>query len=433
MEAAGLWQLILFFICLILSAFFSSSETAFVAVPRARLMQLVNNGHARASLVFRMLEHPERLLATVLLSNNLVNTAAAALGTAIALSLIENDTLAVLASTLVVTTLLLIFSETLPKTVAWKRSEQVAFAFSRPLVLVQRILFPGILVLQCITTLFTRALGLGDPVTRNSEEEIRALIMAGAQSGDMELTEAALLQKVFSFGDKQMREIMTPRPEIIWIEHGTTLEKFLSLYSEHSHTRFPVFEGSMENILGVLSNKDVIVAMGKGQVTQGDSVTTLLRPAFFVPETTTISGTFAEMQQNGYGLVLTVNEYGGIAGLATLNQLLEVIVGAIGDESDGPDESYTTVDENTYYLDAGIGIAEVNEKLNLGLPLGDYQTVTGFILAQLGYVPVAGELLLYGDLKLIVKASNEVRIEQVEVQRLSGRDGQPESNFSGGD
>jgi len=412
-------MLALFVVCLVMSAFFSSSETAFIALPRARLLHLVDIGHSRAELVSRLLRQPERLLATVLLSNNLVNTAAAALGTAIAIDLINDPTIALLVSTLGVTALLLVFSETLPKTVAWKRPELVAFAFSRPLAWVQWILFPAIQVLHLMTALFAKMVGISSPISRNQEEEIRTMIRAGVQTGEVEASEAALLEKVFRFGDRQVREIMTPRPEIVWIEKGTSLKGFLNLYSEHSHTRFPVYEGTMENVIGVLSNKDVIVAMAKGHVALEDSVTDLLRPAYFVPETKPVNSTFSELQQEGHGLVLTVNEFGGIAGLASLKQLLEVIVGTVHDEDSDVDEGYTSVDEDTYQVDASNGVAEINEKLNLDIPEGDYQTLAGFVLDRLGYIPEKGEILEHGGLKLTVQQMDGVRIDQVEIERVA--------------
>lgn len=419
MVPADLWMLALFVVCLVMSAFFSSSETAFIALPRARLLHLVHIGHSRADLVSRLLRQPERLLATVLLSNNLVNTAAAALGTAIAIDLINDPTIALLVSTLGVTALLLVFSETLPKTVAWKRPELVAFAFSRPLAWVQWILFPAIQVLHLMTVLFAKMVGISSPISRNQEEEIRTMIRAGVQTGEVEASEAALLEKVFRFGDRQVREIMTPRPEIVWIEKGTSLKGFLNLYSEHSHTRFPVYEGTMENVIGVLSNKDVIVAMAKGHVALEDSVTDLLRPAYFVPETKPVSSTFSELQQEGHGLVLTVNEFGGIAGLASLKQLLEVIVGTVHDEDSDVDEGYTSVGEDTYQVDASNGVADINEKLGLDIPEGDYQTLAGFVLDRLGYIPEKGEILEHGGLKLTVQQMDGVRIDQVEIKRVA--------------
>jgi putative hemolysin len=192
----------------------------------------------------------------------------------------------------------------------------------------------------------------------------------------------------------------------------------LKVYADHSHTRFPVYEGTMENVVGVLSNKDVIVAMARGQLQPEDSVTGLLRPAYFVPETKTASSTFAELQQAGHGLVLTVNEFGGIAGLASLKQLLEVIVGSVRDEDGDLDEGYTPLDEDTYQVDASNGVAEINEKLNLDIPEGDYQTLAGFLLDRLGYIPENGEVLEYGGLKLTVQQMDGVRIDQVAIQRV---------------
>ena len=419
MESSDLWQLVLFVVFLILSAFFSSSETAFIALPRAHLMHLANSGNSRARLASRLVQRPERLLATVLLSNNLVNTAAAALGTAIAISLIQNSNIAVLVSTVGVTFLLLVFSETLPKTVAWKRSEQVALTFARPLTLVGWLLYPAIQILQGIMMLFTKLTGIDSAVDRSSEQEIRTLIMVGAQTGEVEVSEAALLEKVFRFGDQQVMDIMTPRPDIVWVQQGTTLSQFLDTYCEYRHTRFPVYEDTVENVTGVLSVKDVLFAIGKGQLGPEDKVTDFQRPAPFVPETKPVRDTFAEMQNGGHGIVLAINEFGGIAGLATLEQLLEIIVGDVGEEGSPLEEVYTEVDENTYKLDARAGIVEINDELSLHLPEGSYQTVAGFMLEQLGYIPSEGDSVEYQNLRLTVTAMDGVRIEQVEVVKTA--------------
>ena len=417
MDIVDLWAPGLFVVCLILSAFFSSSETAFIALNRPRLLHLVSIGHPRAQLVSNLVQQPERLLSTVLLGNNLVNTAAAALGTALAIKFIANESLAVVASTLGVTGLILVFSETLPKTVAWNRSERLAFTAAKPLKMVEWLLSPAVRLLQGITVAFTRLVGITSEGSYVSEEEIRTMIAVGAQSGEVEASEAALLEKVFRFGDQQIREIMTPRTEIVWVEMGTTLQEFLQLYAEHSHTRFPVFEGSMENVVGVLSNKDVVVAMGRGEISGGDSVTNMLRPTYFVPETKTISSTFTDMQQGSFGLVLTVDEFGGIAGLATPKQLLEVLVGEVREEDSASGDAYKEVAKNTFHLDAGAAISEVNERLGLNIPEGDYQTVAGFILERLGRIPAEGDGVEYRDLVLTVKVMQGVKIEEVELRR----------------
>jgi putative hemolysin len=420
MDTADLWRLGLLGLFLVLSAFFSGSETALVALSRARLTHLVNIRQPGANRVAQLVHRPEKFLAMVLLSNNLVNTAVAVIGTSLVVNMMGNNSTAVVVSTLGVTLVLLIFGETLPKTIAWRQPEKVAFAVSRPLSFVGLLLSPCVRLLQGVSWLVNRLLGISGPAPEIGEQEIRSLIAVGAQAGVVEENEAALLEKVFRFGDRQMREIMTPRPEFVMIDKDMRLDEFLPLYTEHSHTRFPVYEGSMENVVGVLSSKDLLLAMGQGRLLPDYSVTGLLRPAFFVPETKTVSSTFDEMQRGGYGLVLMVDEFGGIAGLATLKQLLEVIVGQVGEEGDTPDQPYTPVDKDTYRLDAGIAVSEINEDLNIGLPEGDYQTVAGFILDHLGRIPEEGEKFEFKDLSLTVKAMSGVRIDTVELRRERG-------------
>ena len=200
---------------------------------------------------------------------------------------------------------------------------------------------------------------------------------------------------------------------------GTTFEQFLTLYKEHSHTRFPVFGENIEDVQGALSNKDVLTALGQPGIRLGDIVTDLeLRAAHFVPETKSVAETFAEMQQGGYGLTLAVDEFGGIAGLVTMKQMLEVIVGQV-EEGVAPQQEYTAVDDNTFQVNAGMSILQANESLNLSLPEGEYQTVAGFILDRLGYIPEIGEIVEYENLKMTVRAMNGVRIEMVEVQRAA--------------
>ena len=417
MDTGDLSKLALLIVCLTLSGFFSASETAFIALPRARLMHLLTTRRPGASRVEQLLQRPEKFLATVLLGNNLVNTAAAALATALAIKFIDDGNVAVAVATFGVTLIILLFGETLPKNVAWNRSESVAFAVSRPLTMVGLALSPAIWALQGVSTLGNKLMGISSVPQQIGEQEIRNLIAVGAQSGTMEAEEAALLEKVFRFGDRQVREIMTPRPEIVWIERGTTLEQFLPSYSEHSHTRFPVYDGTIENVAGMLSIKDVLLAAGKGELGMKDGVTDFLRPAHFVPETKTVSSTFNEMREGGQGMVLTVDEFGGIAGLATMKQLLEVIVGQVREEGFDYEDQVTPVDEHTFKVDAGAGIDEINDELGLEIPEGDYQTLAGFMLDRLGRIPEEGDAVAFQDLHLTVKVMNGVKIEEVELRR----------------
>ena len=414
---------VLIAIFILFSGFFSSSEAAFLSLQRTRLTYQVNNNVPGAKRVQDMINNTDRLLSTILLGNNLVNVAFTALVTALAVSWLGEGPLALTVATVIGTTVLLILGEIIPKSIAVKKSEKMTFLYARPLKMVELSLYPIILFLQWLTRATQTIFGqeANDEDRAVTEGELRMLINIGQSEGSVDSTEATRLQRVFSFGDRQIQEIVTPRPEIMWIEKGCTLNEFLVLHSEYSHTRFPVYEGSTENIIGVISNKDVMVGMAKDGLQQIDDVTQYIRPAFFVPETNRISSIFDEMQKAGHNLVLTVDEFGGIGGLATLKQLLGVIVGDIGDEGSAPEEELTEIDDHTYDVNAGMAIAEINEELEIELPEGDYQTVAGFILSELGYIPQVGEILDRGRLRFVIHKMNGVKIETVQlITRNSG-------------
>src|SRR5918992_1187812 len=413
-------QILILLVSVAMVAFFSSAEASLISVNKFRIRYLTEQGNRSAQAVSQVLVRPEKFFSTILLTENAFIIFASSFGTAMAINLLGGGEASILIATSVMTVLIVAFGEITPKTLAATASDRWSLVIARPIAAVMFLETFIIYLFTLLPRLILRTMGgryhtWGPSVT---EGELRMLINIGQVEGAVEASEAALLQKVFRFGDQQVREIMTPRTEIVWIEQNTTLQQFLRLYAEHSHTRFPVYEDTIENVIGVLSNKDVMVAMGKGQLKPEDSVTDLLRPAYFVPETKTVSSTFNEMQLNGHGLVLTVDEFGGIAGLATLKQLLEVIVGEVGEEGNTPEVGYTIVDEDTFQVDAALSISEINEKLNLALPEGDYQTVAGFILAQLGYIPEKGETLEHKGLRLTVKSMDGVRIEEVELQKV---------------
>ena len=414
MSADIIISLALIAIFILFSAFFSSSEAAFLSLQKTRLSYLVSNNVPGAKRVPDMVSSPERLLSTILLGNNLVNVAFTALITALAVQWLDEGPLALTAATVIGTSVLLIFGEIIPKSIAVKKSEKVSFLYARPLKMVEYSLFPVILFLQWLSRVTQSIFGQdNNDEERVTEGELRMLIDMSRQGGAVEESEAKLLEQVFSFGDKQIREVMTPRPQIRAIQSGTTLQEFLTLFATDSHTRFPICQDNPENIIGTLTTKDVLMSFGRQEITETSDVTT---PPFFVPETKTISTTFREMQQSRHGLVYAINEFGGLAGLATAKQLLEVLV---GDMPDTAEESLPQSDSETYELVGQTLISEMQSELNLSLPEGDYQTLAGFILATLGHVPESGTTLIQADIKLVVLQSSETRIELVQVERLS--------------
>ena len=410
------WLFLLVF-ALLASAFFSGTEAAFLSVQRGRLAHLVQSGVKGAERASQLAGHPEKLLPTVLTGNNLVNTAAATLGTALAATYMSPG-IAVIVSTAGVTVLLLVFSETIPKTVAAKNAERFAIAAVRPLQLMESLLFPVVWVLERLARTVGRLFGVSG-LAMVAGEEIRALISASSETGEVEPEEALMLEKVFRFGDRQLREVMTPRTEIIALEKGATLQDFMSVYGQYSHTRFPIYEGNMDNILGTLSVKDVFQALVKGEMNTDDDVTHLLRDAYFVPETKIAAGLFQELRQSGYQMVVVADEFGGVAGLVTLKQLVEEVVGRVGEEGIFEDEEFQAIDANTYHVDGGMRVDEANERMSVGIPDGDYETVAGFMLSRFGHIPNQSEKVHYNGFLLEVIEMQGVKIEQVKVTRVA--------------
>ncbi|MFQ6029415.1 MAG: hemolysin family protein [Dehalococcoidia bacterium] len=299
-------------------AFFSSAEASLISVNKFRIRYLAENGNRAAQSVNRVLSRHEKFSATILLTENAFIIFASSVGAAMAINLVGGSEAAILMSTLVMIVFIVIFGEITPKALAAGASERWSLIIARPIELVMLaetfIIYLFTLVPRGITRLMRYQGHVWGPSV--TEGELRMLIDISRAEGSVAPREASLLEKVFRFGDQQVREAMTPRTEIIWIAKDTSLNSFLELYADNSHTRFPVYDGTYENVIGILSNKDVLLAMGKGQLKPEDSVTGLLRTAYFVPETKLIADTFAEMQQYRHSLLLAVDEFGSIAGLA---------------------------------------------------------------------------------------------------------------------
>ena len=405
--------LVLFVVCLLLSAFFSGSETAFISLQRIRMEHLVENNVKGARRVVRMIARPEKLLSTILLGNNFVNVAAAALGTVIAVELWGQQQ-GVLIATVVVTILVLIFAETTPKTIATAHAERLSLLFARPIELISWLFTPFVIALSWIASGFTKMIG-GKPVLRSlaSEEEIRTMISVGHKEGTVEESEAEMLHNVFEFGDRPVREVMVPRPEVVSIEQGSKTVDFLTLYSESPLSRFPVFQENMDNVVGILSVKDVLMALAKGTTSDESTIDDLVRPAYFAPETKRINELFAEMRDKNYRMCVVVDEFGGTAGIVSLTRLVEEIVGPVGDELAAVEKEYEVINEYTFQVDGSMRIEEANEELELELPEGDYETVAGFVLHLLGHIPRPNEQLGYKGLKLVITEMRGLKIEKI--------------------
>ena len=401
-----------------MSAFFSSSEAAFLSVQRTRIAQLISEGVPGAQTVAGMIANPERLLSTILLGNNLVNVAFTSVVTAAMIAIVgtERQGLGVLLATVVGTAALLIAGEIIPKSIAVRKSERVALLYRYPLLAVERALWPFVMILQWITRGVNALVAAPeDDQSSITENEFRALIDIGEAEGEFEPAEAEMLEKVFQFGDSQVVEVMTPRTEIISMRRGASLRDFLEIYSNHAHTRFPVYRDSTDDIVGILSCKDVLRHIEKLGLKYDDSITEVIRDAYFVPETKRVPDLFGEMRAVGSQMALVIDEFGGVSGLVTLKSLLEVLVGPFGEEGESPEDEYRAIDENTFIVEGGMSILEVNQQTILELPDGDYETIAGFALYVLGNIPSQGERFEYGSMTMEITRMAGLKIEEIRV------------------
>ena len=410
---------------LVLSAFFSSSEAAFLSLQKATVAHLVNTGVPGARRVARMIADPERLLSTILLGNNLVNVAFTASVTLLFVWALGEgrESQAALLTTVAGTAALLLIGEIIPKTIAVHYSQRTAFAYARPLKWIEAALWPVVVVLQWITRRVRHSFG-GDAVAvRGSitEGELRTLIDLGEAEGTFDPAEAEMLENVFRFGDRQVREVMTPRTEIVSIERGASLQAFLDIYSEHAHTRFPVYKGVSDNVVGILSAKDIMRTMASKGIALDEPVTDVIRDCYFVPETKRVAELFDELRQSGNQVAIAVDEFGSLAGLVSLKQLTEEVVGPVGEEGFGPEEEYEAIDRDTFQVDGGMSIEEANEELGLDIPEGESETIAGFVLETLGQIPVEGQQFDYRDLKVEVTRMKHLKIETIKVTKVRGQ------------
>jgi len=409
--------IVLLVVCLVFSAFFSGSETAFISLQRFRLEYLVTTKVKGAGRVAKMIDRPERFLSIVLFGNTLVNAAAAALATALAVHWWGDR--GIIFATIALTVILLIFCEVTPKTVAARHAERLSLFLYRPLQVISWIFTPFVFALSWIGSGFTRIVG-GTPVPRSiiSDEEIRTMISVGREEGTVEEAEARLLHKVFDFGDRPVHEVMVPRLEVVALQQGSTIADFMKLYTESPISRFLVYKDNMDNVVGVLSVKDVLMARARGSISNESAIDDLVRPAYFTPETKRINELFFEMRDNGYRMAVIVDEYGGTAGIVSLSRLVEEIVGEVGDELAGVEKDYEIINEHTFQIDGSMRIDEANKEMELDLPEGeDYETVAGFILVLLGHIPRRNEQLRYKGLKIVITEMKGQKIEKIMVTR----------------
>jgi CBS domain containing-hemolysin-like protein len=410
-------QLIILIVALILCGIASAAETALTSVSRIKLKNLIEEGDQQALDIEKLLAEPNTFLSTILVVNSVAVIVASSMATVLALRF--SETWGELISSVLISLVVLIFCEITPKTAAVQNPLRWARFLVGPVHGAAWILRPIVWLLSTITTFFVRLLGgqvkhKGPFVT---EGELRLLVTVGEEEGVLEEEETEMIHSIFEFADTTVREVMVPRIDMVTLASDATVNEAVDLALQGGFSRIPVYEADIgvDEIIGVLYTKDMLKQLREGH--NSYPIRDLVRPAYFVPETKKLDDLLHEIRQNRVHIVIVVDEYGSVAGLVTIEDLVEEIVGDIKDEYDHEENLYEKVNEREYIFDAKINISDFNDLMDTHLGDEDYDTLGGFVYAQLDKIPGLGDVVDFEQMTFTVLATRGRRITKIRVER----------------
>jgi putative hemolysin len=419
-ELSELVYLVVIIGCFILNIVFSASEASFISVNRFRIKSLIEKGDKRAKSVKHVFENHDKFFSTVIFASNMMNVAAASAGTALAINLAGHEYGPII-STVVMGGLVVIFGELVPKVFSVTYAEQVSLFLAKPILALMRVAAPVVWIFNIISKSVIKIFGGEESASRSNitEEEIKAIIRMGEEEGTLEEEEREMLHNVFEFGDTTVSEAMIPRTKIIAISEDATVTDAIKLLSQEGYSRYPVISESVDNVTGILYIKDMLIKMVEG-IDMNMPVYKFKRDAYYIPENKMVKDLLEEMQKRKLQIAIVVDEYGGTAGLITLEDLMEVIVGSLQDEFEIVTESkdIEIVDENTFVVSGQASIDEVNELLNVNIESEDFNTIGGFIFGQFGRLPKVGEQIRLQNLKLLIMEMEGKRIATIKITKM---------------
>lgn len=412
MEPSQVWQIIVLIILLVLSGFFSMSETALMALSKIRIRHMVEEGVKGAKLVEKLTEDPNKLLGAILIGNNIVNILASSLATTLFVSLVGPSGVGV--ATAVMTVLVLIFGEITPKSIAKQKSEEVSLKVSKPINIIVKILKPFIGIFSFISSLFIRLLG-GDPKATEpfiTEEELRTMVGVSEEEGVLEDVEKEMIFNVFDFADSQAKDVMVQRVDIVAVDTEATYEEVLEVIKTEQFSRIPVYNQTIDDIVGVLYVKDLIIA---GQNKEGFKVSDYMREPYYTFEFKKIKELFNEMKKTRNHLSVVLDEYGGTVGIVTIEDLIEEVFGDIEDEYDDYDKEIEVVKEDEYIVDGSAKLDDISELIGVNMESKEFDSVGGLIIGELGRFPDNKEEVTLNKIRFVVEEVDNNRIKKVRI------------------
>lgn len=401
--------------CTVASGFFSGSETAFIGISKERVHRVAAEGTRRARRLQQLVSNPERLLSTLLVANNLVNVLAAAIATTMFIGLI-GETWGPWVATAVVTTVILIFGEITPKTIAARYPESFALAVSPSIWQLSRVISPLARMFASITRGLLRILRVpvGGDSSAVTEEDIRALAELGEQGGLIEEVERKIIDALFDLADRPVRDVMTPRVDIVTLTEPVTIESVREAVAATGHSRYPVTHGELDDLVGVLYVKDLLQQPNDSAP---DEIRELLRMPNYVPESATILATLQEMRARRFALAVILDEHGGIEGLITAKDLLAELVGELQDEYDPGVPAAVRISNDQWLADGRLPLEDLEEAIGSELPEGPYSTVAGLFMAVAGKVPDDGDAVDVDGIRMVVLQMDRNRVDRLRVER----------------
>lgn len=394
MDPSIIFKLIILVICLCLSAFFSSSETALTIVNQYRIRSLAEDGNKRAQKVLKATENSGKMLSAILIGNNVVNLSASSLATTIAIDVWGNAGAGI--ATGVLTILVLIFGEISPKTMATYRAERIALRFGPIILAIMIVLTPVIFIVNKFAMAFLRLFGVksGEKPAAMTESELRTIVDVGHESGIIETEEKEMINNMFDFGDTLAKEVMVPRVDMTYARLDSTYNELMEIFRQDKFTRLPICEDSADDIVGILNMKDLFLCEDK----EAFSVQKLIREPFFTYEQKNTAELFLEMRDSSISMAIVLDEYGVTSGLITLEDLLEEIVGDIRDEYDADeDETLKQLSPTEYLVEGSMNLEDLNDILDLNLRSEDYDSVGGYMIGLLDHIPALRESVTTKD------------------------------------
>ncbi|TFB08116.1 HlyC/CorC family transporter [Candidatus Atribacteria bacterium MT.SAG.1] len=403
---------------IILSAFFSGTETALFSLNKLQLkkMQKEEENNWQVKSIIRLLDDPQRTLISILIGNMFVNIAASSLATYLAIKTFGNIGIGIASGIMIFT--ILVFGEIVPKSLAVANAEAISKRVAKPIEIISTGLFPLIKFFKIIISVVYYFFGKKSVEEKKeiTEEDLITLIDAGKDEGVIEEEEKEMIRNIFEFGDTMVKEVMIPRVDIACIPSDTKLGSILKLIKKMGHSRIPVYEETIDNIIGILYAKDLLSIYEQWYTSKEKfDLKGIIREAYFVPENKKIDELLDIFQKDRIQIAIAIDEYGGTAGLITMEDVVEEVVGEIIDEYDKEIKLYEIIGDNTVIVDGIISIEEINEILNIEIPEKDFETLGGFIFDLLGRVPRKGEKIEYQNFQIIIEQVVKNRIRRVKI------------------